>query len=89
MKIIEVSWLDAWSESDDSVIEAIADAKPITRHNIGYVLRQTDEVIILAAGISEKAASHPDTGHKKDTFSDKILIPCCSIQQIKALRDDD
>ena len=81
MKIVEVTWLDAWSEQDDVTIEALEGLKPITRHNIGYLIQETEDVIILAAGISEKTAKSADM-HAKDTFTERILIPRGTIQQI-------
>ena len=79
MKIVEVTWLDAWSSSDDAPVEAIEGLKPITRRNVGYLLNEDKDGIILAAGISEKAAVGEDA-KRKDTFSDRILIPQGVIQ---------
>ena len=84
MRKVEVTWLDAWSSSDDAPIEAIQGLKPITRRNLGYLLSEDDEGIILAAGISEKAIIGEDI-KRKDTFSDRILIPWGVIEGIMVL----
>ena len=81
MRIVEVTWLDAWSEQDDVTIEALEGLKPIVRRNVGYLVRETEEEIILAAGVSEKTAKG-DPLNPKDTLTERLLIPRGVIQQI-------
>ena len=50
-KIVEVIWIDAWSDQAQMAISAAKDAKPMTRTNVGYVLRDDDSCLVMTFGL--------------------------------------
>jgi len=51
-KIVEVIWIDAYTyDSAHLPWKAVEDAKPITRTNVGYVLRDDKEFLVMTFGI--------------------------------------
>jgi len=61
-EIVEITWLDACSESAYLPIEAIRNMKTLTRKNVGYKLDMTDSHITITNGIVENLY-HDETGY--------------------------
>lgn len=79
LKIVEVIWLDAWG--DDAHIELDAGGNLISakRHNVGYLIKGDDKVIIITQGII-------DNLFQGKTFTDGVmLIPRGMIEDIRIL----
>ena len=50
MKIVRVAWLDAGMESHNLSTEEAKKVKPMPRYNVGYLLEETDEKIVICFG---------------------------------------
>lgn len=70
MKVAEVSWEDAWVESDSMSIKKATKSKAIVTHTIGYLVSETEHGITLATDIYEK---------DKKTVKIVNFIPHCMI----------
>ena len=52
-EIVEISWLDACCEGvNEMTLKDMDNLHPVPRKNVGYLIRQTDEEILISAGIS-------------------------------------
>ena len=49
-KIVEVIWIDAWADQATMSRDAVKEAKPITRTNVGYLLRD-DDCLVMTHGL--------------------------------------
>ena len=53
MKIVKVIWFDAWGDDAQLVVDAVTDFEPIERRNVGYLIKDDEDKIILTQGIVE------------------------------------
>ena len=80
MTKVEVTWLDAWSDGAYLDWDAVRDVEAATRTNVGYVMRDDAEVIVITPGIVH------------NLFEDRVqvegihVIPKCMVQEINELR---
>lgn len=82
MKIVEVSWIDAWSEAAEITADHAQNLLPIKRRHIGYLLKQSNVAVILAGGVLDKIPEGVDS------FCDISVIPMGIVMSIKVLRED-
>lgn len=59
MKVVEVEWLDASTEADETTLEKAKKNKPILTRSIGYLLAENEHCITL---ISDRWPDDPDKG---------------------------
>lgn len=83
MTQIEVTWLDAWSESFDLDKDGLKEMVSVPRKTIGYATREDENAIVLSSGVTEWTK----IGKDKDTYTDNIVIPKISIIGITILRE--
>ena len=83
MTLIEVMWLDAWSESADLTKEGLESLVSVPRKNVGYVTREDEEDIVLSSGIT----CWSKIGKDEDTFTDNLIIPKQSIIRVTLLEE--
>lgn len=50
MKIVRVHWLDAGMESHNLSTDEAKGVKPMPRSNVGYLLEDTDEKVVICFG---------------------------------------
>ena len=81
MKTVEVSWIDAWNDSEEITAEHAQSLRPIKRRQVGYLLKQSDTAIVLAAGVYEQV---PDG---VDSFYDVTVIPMGIVTAVSVLEE--
>jgi hypothetical protein len=54
MKIVEVTWIDAWSDPEELTADHAQTLVPVKRRHVGYLLRQSDVAVILGGGVLDK-----------------------------------
>lgn len=64
--VVIVSWDDAFIDTDDFSMKEAKKAKGVRRHTVGWLVRETDEGIVLATDYYQK---------KKDGFNSMMYIP--------------
>lgn len=79
MRIVEVEWLDSvsegrWHPKDDAIREATRDV--MLHRSVGYLVHETDELILLAGSRGEDGANVADT----------MQIPRVAVLQVRKLR---
>ena len=79
MKTVEVCWIDAWNDSEELTVNDAQALRPIKRRQVGYLLKQSDVAIVLAAGVYEKV---PDG---IDSFCDVVVIPMGIVTSVRVL----
>ena len=78
-EIVEIIWIDAWSDEAHLKIEAIADFNPITRQNVGLLIENTGERVVITSGLIQNV-------FPGETLIDGILvIPRGMIKEINHL----
>lgn len=82
LKKVEVTWEDAWHDSEEITLEIVQNLHPITRRNVGYLLKGFDNEVVLAAGVIEKIPEGVDS------FCDIEIIPRGIVKSIKVIKDD-
>ena len=50
MKIVEITWLDAAGTSEDVSVDSAARIQPIKRSNVGYLLRENENEVVISWG---------------------------------------
>jgi len=78
---VEVFWHDAWSAEDAIPIDAIDDDVTVHRRNVGYLIHQSDEKVIIASGIYR-------TPEGKVVIIQRHIFPTCMIERIIPQKDD-
>lgn len=82
MNIVEVFWLDAGLESLQLNKEDALLIKPLERTNVGYLLSDCDEKVILVFGIIEDRDKHGGV------FDQTLVIPKGMVTKITTLATD-
>jgi hypothetical protein len=73
---VEIIWFDAWFQPSEMTYEEAEDLGIITRQNIGYLLKQDSDAVILASGKLEKIPGG------QDSFCDFVIIPTSVVAKI-------
>ena len=81
LKKVEVTWLDAWFQPSEMTYKEVEDLSAVTRQNIGYLVKGTENDVILAAGRLEKIPGG------EDSFCDIVIIPRAVVKEIRILND--
>ena len=68
--IAEILWEDAWIETKDFSIKDALTFKPVIRSTVGYLIKETEECVILATDLYEK---------EKDQANTPMIIPWSAI----------
>jgi hypothetical protein len=82
MKTVEVRWLDAWNDSEELTAEHAQSLRPIKRRQVGYLLKQSDADIVLAAGVYEQVPGGVDS------FCDITVIPMGIVTGVSVLEEE-
>ena len=61
-EIVEITWVDACEDDGHIELEGIKQILPLERRNVGYVIDQTDEFVIIAWGIIHNFYKGLDAG---------------------------
>ena len=78
MKIVEVIWQDASIEESHQPLDS--DVKPLERIQVGYLLEDNDEYIVLTYGLIKNF-------HKGEDACDmKFALPKSMITEIKEIK---
>jgi hypothetical protein len=76
MNKVEVIWLDAMSDDGLIPIEQARKMLPAERSNVGYLLFQDNDRVVIAFGMM---------GTDVD---ERMVFPACMVKAINPLRDD-
>jgi len=77
MRLVEIEWIDAISDDAELLPEAALHLEPIHRFQVGYVLADEDERVVISYG-------HWETKDSKRV--DRIMsLPRCMIEKITDL----
>ena len=79
MNRVEVTWLDAGCEHEHLDIERAPDITLMERMNVGYLLTDNDERVVLCFGTIQ------DHDHNATTTSDTLVIPRGDVKRITPL----
>jgi len=79
MQIVEVTWLDAGCEHEDLDIERAKEINPMPRRNVGYLVEDNEDKLVVCFGIIE------DKDKKNSCTSDTLVIPKSIVLNIKPL----
>ena len=82
MKIVEVTWIDAWSGPEELTADHAQSLLPVKRRQVGYLLKQSELTVILAGGVLDKIPEGVDS------FCDISVIPMGIITGMSVLRED-
>jgi len=52
--IAEILWEDSWIETKDFSIAEAPAFSPVVRSTVGYLIKETDECVVLATDLYEK-----------------------------------
>ena len=52
--IVEVTWDDAWIDTDDFKLENAMEAKPVRRHTVGYLICRNETGVVLCTDMYEE-----------------------------------
>ena len=66
-ELVEITWIDAWSDQAHLQIEAIASLNPITRKSVGFLIASDNKKLILTSGLI-------DNEFAGKTFVDGIFV---------------
>lgn len=87
-KIVEVIWIDAALEHGELTPKEIEEFHPIPRRHVGYLIRGTENEVVISGGITGGIRMSPDgTISTKDTFDSNLALPRGIIKEIKILHD--
>lgn len=78
MKVVEVLWQDAVMEDDFRNPEAAVNQQPMNRRNVGYLVLDGEEKVIICYGILSE-----ENGSVR--YDDRFVIPKGMITSIKEL----
>ena len=78
-QIVEIIWLDAGLESMQLSIEEAKILKPMPRKNIGYLIHQDEDKVILAFGFIE------DSEKYKSVCDQILILPIGIVKTIRPL----
>jgi hypothetical protein len=81
MKIVEVSWIDAWNDSEELTVNDAQNLRPIKRRQVGYLLNESNLAIVLAAGMYEQIPGGVNS------FCDVVVIPMAIITSMTVLEE--
>ncbi len=79
MKSVEVTWQDAGCERENLDFEQASKLHPVTRKNLGYLICDDDERVIICFGIID------DCDKKMSCTSDTLVIPKGDVQELKVM----
>jgi len=80
MRIIEVTWVDACLEEAHILLSGAETLTPLVRKNVGYVIHEDAEAIVILYGVIENA-------WKGNSASDiPLCIPKGMVKEIKELK---
>ena len=51
MKIVEVTWLDAWGDDAHLEEDAVVNFLPVERRNVGFLIKGDEVTVIISQGI--------------------------------------
>ena len=71
MKIVEVAWLDIWSESAELTEKGLTTMVPVPRRTYGLLKVETDTEVVISSNVTEWSK----IGKGEDGFNDNITIP--------------
>lgn len=80
MKVTEVTWIDACSEDAMIDVTYIENMLPMERKNVGYIIRETEEYLILVSG----NIFNVEKGI--ELYDHTLLIPKRMVKDVKATR---
>ncbi|MFA5054025.1 MAG: hypothetical protein WC565_08190 [Parcubacteria group bacterium] len=81
MQVVQVDWLDAAGESQHIPPEEAATLQPLLRVNVGFLLDERDDAIVMCAGIIQ------DQDSQCTGCEGTVVIPKGMIQQVRKLED--
>ena len=50
-EIVEITWVDACEDDGHIEIEGVKQIRPLERRNVGYIIDQNDEFVIIGWGV--------------------------------------
>ena len=59
--IAEILWEDSWIETKDFSITDTSTFRPVVRSTVGYLIKETDDCVILATDLYEKETDGANT----------------------------
>ncbi len=81
MKIVMVEWIDAACETHGQLsLEAVEALTPLSRRNVGYLVREDKDKIVLSFG------DIADKDHQCSAYDVSLVIPRGTIKSIKELK---
>lgn len=81
--IIEVVWEDAFKEESSVPANFNTDVEPISRRNVGYLIQQTENVVVISSGIL-------DNGYKGEKGFDGFeVFPWAIVKEVNVLAVSD
>ena len=80
-QIVEVDWLDAGCEIGNIPLEAVRELTPMPRKNVGYLVVDDKEKIIISSGWLG------DNEHNTEAYENNLVIPAGMVVSIKRLVD--
>lgn len=83
MKIVEVTWLDAWHSTSELTQEEIDGLRPMMRKTVGYLRKINKAEVVVASGVIEK------TLRGEDSFCEIEIIPRGIVKGIITLGNND
>ncbi len=79
MKVVEVFWVDAGFENSHLSEEQVKAITPLPRHNVGYLMVDDGEKVILCFGYIE------DREHNEGVWDGALVIPRGMVLNVKPL----
>ena len=80
MEIVEVLWVDAGFENSHLSEEQVKAMSPMPRKNVGYLIVNNEEKLILCFGYIE------DREHNQGVWDGALVIPKGLVKDVKATR---
>ena len=74
MKLVEVSWDDAWHSQSDYEMAEAKKLKPHPTKSVGYLIKNTSKVCIIAQSID------------KESLSEILVIPAGMVTNVREVR---
>jgi hypothetical protein len=79
MRVVEITWWDAWISTDDIKIKKAKKLKPVKRSTVGYLVEDREDWVILST----------DRFHKGKEISAPMVIPKGMILEYHEYATDD
>lgn len=74
--IVEIEWLDAACEHENLTVEEAEKINPVKRHNVGYLICENDEKVIISFG------SVNDIDKEGFCYQDILVVPRGDVKKI-------